>query len=891
MDGLFFDTEEIMGKPQDAQPSCGITCQRCETCQHRRLRRAATLKHGILFLQGAPTKAQDNSGEIFSGSYRMIKALCKKNNIDQHLISYAFGIGCFGTHTDKMRPAEYNLVLDSCHAPLMEFIESVDPAVIVTLDGTAWDALRGRELNGRMSKMSYNDYTFHQIPDQVFRRWLAPIMSPVQLLQMEDKRDMKDTYDFYARKMEEFFAELPALVKKPFPDYTYTEDLPVILTEEEEAIEALEDVLSKEPEYLAFDYETDALKVEREDLGIIVVGMTYEFEGNKTVVSFPFYKGNAEFENLWKRILKNKGIGKIAHHAKYEARVSLSKLGVLPEPWAWDSMYGAHVIDNRQPCGLKPQKYFNFGISGYDTMEKYMDPAKEDKEACGNNAQNSLRKACENPRKLNMLLQYVAQDSLYSYMLAMLQMEELKGTRLATGEKLLRSLINPLVQTECNGMVIDKSRLDENMALVDGKLEAAYRAVAENKDIKRVWDESKEGHAFDPNSTVDLGRLFYELLDEPVQKTAKGSYLLDADALEHMLNPVADVVLPVRKYSKIRNTYLKNIDRESVYDPTDGDYKMRSFFNLHIADTYRSSSTGGLNAQNIPEHDKEYKELIKSCIVPHKGMYIVGVDYKALEVTIGDSIHHDKNMYDFLVNGGDMHRATLLDTFLLTPEEADALPKDLYKEFRGYAKRENFCFFYGGGAKFMGNLLWKEVNRSPIVLNHLKNKGVGEYDLFMDHIKNVLERLWTVQFPQYGRWRKDIFKFYQKHGYVDLATGFRCRGPLTMMQASNCPIQGPAAHVALKACEMLTKELKARKMQSYIWCLIHDAIYFMTNDQELETLLGLIQECMIRRPREIFKWISAPLVGEVEASAYREEGGSWANETGIRTITADAITA
>lgn len=897
--GLFFDDDEMVGKAQAFRPSCGLSCTNCEHCTSPKLKSVASRKGGILVVGTEPTKAQDASGDVWSGSFKDLFKDLTSHGFKEDALSFCFAAACHGTDLANLPPAKQQEILQACHEHIEQCIEDADPKIIMPLSQQALDAVLVNGLSGRLEDMSFmGDFIFHAIPDQSLGRYLACVPSPALIRNMEKDDMRKDDAVFYKREQDKFLTQLKTLPK--FPDNSRLTNGLKICDGISESCDMLQRLVDEEPEYLSFDYETEGLKLEREEVSIVCVGISTE----KTLCSMPFYIEDKRFVELFKKLMTNKRIGKIAHHAKYEARCTLDKLGVLPAPWAWDSMYGARVLRNSEKCGLKPQVYYTWGISGYDKMEKYLTTTIDDTEdeKYGNNRRNCLKEVFENDWKLRRTtLQYVAQDALYTRLLAMKQMELVNEDRhLSKGMRLLKSYINPLVQAEVDGMAIDLDKIDTNIGECSKIITSMEDAIAHDELVEKLWNGDRDKwddaahelypksnlqwHPFDYNRATDLSVLLYGLAGAEKEYTEKGQLALDSSTLERLPYGITDNILEARRLAKIRDTYLENIRREAVYDKNRDDYLLHSIFQLHVAKTFRSSSSGGVNLQNIPAHDDRALNLIKSCIVPPKGMYILGGDYSALEIGIGCSLHHDKNMTSFLLEGGDMHRATTKDIYMLSDSEITEMGEKAWKELRQRGKRSNFCFFYGGGAKMMGGTLWKDAMHTASVMELLKSKGVKSYDDFMANMRAMYNRLWTEQFPEYGEWRKKTYAFYQKHGYVDLPAGFRCWGPMSSMQATNSPIQGSAAQLALFAGAHITEELQAKHMKSHIIDFIHDAIYLATCDEELEEVLALMKKWMIDEARNKFPWISVPLFVDTEKSAYREDGGNWSEETAVRRL-------
>jgi len=115
-------------------------------------------------------------------------------------------------------------------------------------------------------------------------------------------------------------------------------------------------------------------------------------------------------------------IGKIAHNMKFEQTWSREYLKQPVANWRWDTMLAAHVLDSRPGvCGLKFQVYVNFGVIDYDSeVAQYL--KSKGKSA---NAHNRIMELLAKPWHRKVLLTYCGLDTLYTYRLAMDQMEQL----------------------------------------------------------------------------------------------------------------------------------------------------------------------------------------------------------------------------------------------------------------------------------------------------------------------------------------------------------------------------------------------------------------------------------------------------------------------------------
>jgi hypothetical protein len=91
--------------------------------------------------------------------------------------------------------------------------------------------------------------------------------------------------------------------------------------------------------------------------------------------------------------------------------------------WYWDPMLATHILDNRSDItALKFQAFVQFGVADYDSAVHPFLEAVEKKNGNAVNRIDELIKTVDGQRKL---LIYNGLDSIYEYMLAMKQMDQL----------------------------------------------------------------------------------------------------------------------------------------------------------------------------------------------------------------------------------------------------------------------------------------------------------------------------------------------------------------------------------------------------------------------------------------------------------------------------------
>jgi DNA polymerase-1 len=395
------------------------------------------------------------------------------------------------------------------------------------------------------------------------------------------------------------------------------------------------------------------------------------------------------------------------------------------------------------------------------------------------------------------------------------------------------------------------------------------------------WNRATKGK---PNidSNSQLGYYLYQVKGlKPAKKTASGQGSTDQEALDALDIPEIKDLLRIRKLKKTRDTYLKGFQKEQING------YVHPNFNLHIARTYRSSSSNP-NFQNIPKRDKETAEICRKAFFARPGNHLVEVDYSSIEVCISACYHHDPQMIKYIENpSSDMHGDMAEQIFFL-----DKLDKSIpgHKTLRS-ASKNGFVFpqfygdYYGNSAPALacqwGNLpekgRWKpgtgiEIEKGRHLSDQLLANGQTSLKKFTEHIRQIEEHFWNTRFKVYNQWKEDWWAKYQSAGTIEMYTGFQCKGIMSRNDATNYPIQGTAFHCLLWSFIQLDKFLRKKGYETRLVGQIHDAIVLDVPPAELKTVAKLLRFIMVKKLREHWDWIIVPLDIEIDVS---EAGGSW----------------
>ena len=442
-----------------------------------------------------------------------------------------------------------------------------------------------------------------------------------------------------------------------------------------------------------------------------------------------------------------------------------------------------------------------------------------------------------------------------------------------------------LTRAEQHGFRIDTEYCTTTRIELSHKIKMLEEQL-EQTQFYKDWKRSRKNSPPNINSGKQLGNYLYGVIKLTCPtKTKAGGNAVDEEVLKQFNLPELDTIIQIRKLKKIRDTYLGAFTREQVNGV------LHPFFNLHLAVTFRSSSDRP-NFQNIPKRDKEAMQICRRAIYPRKGHQLMEVDYKGIEVAIAACYHKDPVMIHYIENpASDMHLDMASQIFKL--KNADKKNPEI--AYLRSATKNGFVFpqFYGDYYKgcAVSLMKWGQLPESRwngkqgVLLNgktlsqHLIDHNIKSASAFIEHIREIEDDFWNTRFKIYNRWKIRHWKTYQKNGFIDLKTGFRCQGVMKENDIINYPIQGSAFHCLLWSFIEMDKEIIQRKLQTRLVGQIHDAIILDVAPGELEEISILLQRVMCQKLREHWKWINVPLSIDADLAGVDE---SWADVKGFK---------
>lgn len=862
MNSGFFSTEDteiirgdeapvIRGSNKPLKASCE-DCGLSHDCITPHMPLSGKGRRKVLIVGEAPGKEEDRKGTQFVGpSGQLLRDILANLDLDLDRDFWKINaVNCRTPHNETPNPIQ----IAGCRKNVMEAVERYKPEVIIALGRSAMESLVGPRMTGRLVGLSMTDWAGCQIPDQELKCWICPTWHPSYALrEWNDGKGNKIAIN----QMQAHIAAAMGHVDQPFYVSNYSGDC-LSITDAREAVSFLKDFRPRlRNSCITMDYETTGRKPHREGHRIVAASVS----DGCLAWAFPFFD-DEDFRSEWRKLMMDPRVGKIGHNIKFEDTWTYfragngNRQGYWIENVAGCTMLRAHSLDNRKRTGLKFCVYAALGVAGYDdAIDPYLECTKREEELYGANGFNLIDRA-----PMDQLLLYNAMDSLVTYKLWENQEARLTPHQ-RKGVVLFNDLIQSFAEAESHGLHINLAGVEEQRELITARMDRLETRIAQMPELKQ-WDRPKSYRPGNPN---DLTHLLFDCLGyTPTKFTdeAQEHRAGDKDALADFDLPIVKKTLEWRRWQKVRDTYIKGITKETV------DGLMRAFFNLHTVDTFRSSSDS-FNFQNVPKRDKQVARVLRLLMSARPGHRLGEYDYKAIEAGIVACYNQDPNWVRYFNDPkSDMHRDMAAKLFLRETTEVT-------KEERQGAKN-GFVFptVYGSWFKNTAATLWGAAE--PTTLAHLADKGIENLDDFTQHVRKVEKWFWEDQFPVGYEWMNKTIKDYDKKGYIDLYTGFRCYGPMSRNQIINYRIQGSAFHCLGWTFTNTSKELRRRNMDTYLIGQVHDCIVPDIHPEEEAEVDQIIIDYGTKKIREHWPWISVNLRIE---KAVSEVNGSWADMT------------
>ncbi len=387
--------------------SC-VSCQLYKSAQSPRMKPYGNFKKKIMVIGEGPGHEDDENGRPWQGPMgKNLKRIYSKYGVDLFedcLNLNAVNCRAVDKKGENKTPTEYEI--SCCRQKVLSEIDKHKPKVIILHGSAAISSMIGyrwkRDFGGIMKWAGWT------IPDREFDAWLCPTFHPHYV--EKQKETEPEVTVLWEKDLKRAFEK----IDESLP--TYKDEMDCVEISKEPG-KLFDKIRKDKPELLAFDIETTGLKPYNTDLHEIAT-ISFCYEDDK-VYAVPFPKEPKEIKRL-KLLLESPDVGKIAANMKYEDTWVSILYGITVNPWVFDTMQAAHILDNRPGItSLKFQSYVQFGLVGYD------DDINPFLKSPDSNSPNRIKELISSRAGLEKLLLYNGVDSLMTYKLAKLQMEEM----------------------------------------------------------------------------------------------------------------------------------------------------------------------------------------------------------------------------------------------------------------------------------------------------------------------------------------------------------------------------------------------------------------------------------------------------------------------------------
>lgn len=395
-------------------------------------------------------------------------------------------------------------------------------------------------------------------------------------------------------------------------------------------------------------------------------------------------------------------------------------------------------------------------------------------------------------------------DSLFK--IESLIINELKENdlyELYTNIEIKLSLI--LAEMEIEGFPISKTSLLDMKTIYENKIE----------DIKnKIFSLENEFNISSPKQLADV--LFLKRgIKSPTKKLSTS-----IDVLLKIRNedPIVDLIIEFRKYSKILSTYINGL---LTYIKDDD--KIHSIFNNLITTTGRLSSSEP-NLQNISIKDEEGKQIRKAFFYKDsEPYYLLSYDYSQVELRLLAHLSNCEKLIDAFNNDEDIHEATARHIFKIDNVSAD---------YRRKAKTINFGIVYG-----ISDFGLKE-----------------EIGCSLKEAKEIIFSFYN-EYPEIRQYKEECIKYVEEHEYIktvfnrrryisDIHSDNFQKREFAKRAAMNLTIQGSAADIIKIAMIKIYNLFNERNIDAKLISTIHDELIFKIHKKDLSEAENLIKNIM-----------------------------------------------
>jgi len=680
-----------------------------------------------------------------------------------------------------------------CSDPSIKKVLKRDVDLDMNPDEYDWVILVGSDALKYFTKInSVTEYSGKKVEGK-----FLPVINPAMLAFKPEAR----------RTWEDSKTSIIQYIRGEIEDAVIDESIAFGIQDTETANDYIRDAIAHSGSFVALDSETTGLYPRDGHM----LGISLCFDGVRgAYIDTDCF--DDETERLLQELFSKKSV--VFHNAKFDMAFFEYHFN-FKFPNFEDTMLLHYLIDENpgthglKQLAIKFTPYGDYEKPMYDWIDQYR---KETGVLKGDFQWGAI--------PFDVMKTYAAMDALVTFLIFQ-KFEKIKqNTKLKwVYDNILIPGTRFLTDAQDNGVPFDKERLYLAQQIMQDDIDAAITKLYENDRIRKF--EEIQGKEFNPNSTMQLRKLMFDYLGlTPTgKKTGTGADSTDAEVLKELAeqSDVPSLILDIRQKSKIKNTYL-----DKIIPQLDRDSRLRTGFNLHGTTSGRLSSSGKLNMQQLPRDNP----AVKGCIKAAPGHKIVAMDLTTAEVYVAAKLADDQALMDVFKSGGNFH-STIAKTVFKLPCEVEEVA-ELYGDKRQAAKAVTFGIMYGAG---------------PAKISEQVTKDSGKY--FSKQEASEVINDYFKTFHKLRKWIDENQKFIEQNGFIYSFFGRKRRLPNvksedkgikshSIRSGLNFLVQSTASDINLLGAIDMNAHIKAQKMNSKIFALVHDSILAEVPENEVE---------------------------------------------------------
>jgi DNA polymerase-1 len=392
-------------------------------------------------------------------------------------------------------------------------------------------------------------------------------------------------------------------------------------------------------------------------------------------------------------------------------------------------------------------------------------------------------------------------------------------------------LSDTLVRMELTGVAIDGAQLD--------RAEVAFAGIERELQAEI---EKLAGHAFNINSSAQLGKVLFEELKLPVVSHTKTGFSTSNEALERIENahPIVAHVLRWRLLRRLRDNWVRSLRR--CIQP---DGRVHSRFHPARSFSGQIVSTNP-DLSRVPGRTPEMAEIRRAFVAP-PGRLLMSVDFNQLGLHVLAHLTKDPALVEPLRQRADMHRLT-------ASAVVDKPAEELTFDERQLGKVINFATFAGQGPSALALQLGLSAAEAKEYIARF-DKRYAKVRAFQDEQLRLAKEQGFIVTLAGRRWPIG--------GLESLDSQLRSYAERMARRGTH---EGSVADVSRRALLQADKALRAAGLSATPLVEVIDEVLFEVAEAELHQSA----EVAARAMRNVFE-LEVPLVVGVEA------GKTWAD--------------